>query len=295
MKVLKWLGIALAGVIGLVVVAAGVLYVIGGSRMEGPSDLPAETIAAADPAAVERGAHIARTHGCFECHAERLEGQVLVDAPPFRVVASNLTAGRGGVAPRLDALGWERAIRHGVGADGRGLAIMPSEMYVHMSDDETAALIAWLVALPPVDNELPTTTIRPLGRIIAGTGGFQPTSAMIDHARPHVATSPPLAPTAEYGEHRAATLCAGCHGPDLAGMQPPDPSSPYAPSLHLSKSWTLDQFTAALRTGQTPARQLDSLYMPYTVTQHLEDVEIEALHLYIRSLPQPGGGETAAR
>jgi len=284
MKVLKWLGIALASVVALVVVAAGALYLIGGSRMEGPSDLPPESITAADISELGRGAHIARTHGCLECHAPQLEGQVLVDAPPFRVVASNLTSGRGGVAPRMDALGWERAIRHGVGPDGRGLAIMPSEMYAHMSDDEVAALIAWLEALPPVDNELPPTVIRPLGRIIAGTGGFQPTSAMIDHTRPHPATAPPAAPTVEYGRHRAATLCAGCHGPDLAGMQPPDPSSPYAPSLHLSGNWTLDQFTTALRTGRTPARQLDSLAMPWTITRHLEDVEIEGLHLYVKEL-----------
>jgi len=287
--VLKWFGIALASVVGLIVVAAGALYMIGGSRMEGPSDLPPEAIAAAEPAAVELGAHIARTHGCLECHADRLEGQVLVDAPPFRVVASNLTSGRGGIAPRMDALGWERAIRHGVGADGRGLAIMPSEMYVHMSDHEVTALIAWLESLPPVDNELPPTEIRPLGRIIAGIGGFQPTSAMIDHTRPHAAAAPPVAPTVEYGRHRAATFCAGCHGPDLAGMQPPDPSSPYAPSLHLSGNWSLEQFTTALRTGMTPARQLDSLAMPWTITRHLEDVEIEALHSYIKSLPQPAG------
>jgi hypothetical protein len=49
-------------------------------------------------------------------------------------------------------------------------------------------------------------------------------------------------------------------------------------------TWSLEQFRAALRTGQTPTRQLDDSYMPYPVTAHMTDEEIEALHMYLRSL-----------
>lgn len=290
----KWTGIALGSILGLLIIAGAVLYVRGGSAFDGPDELPLESIAA-DPSLIDRGAHIAATHGCMDCHAARLEGQVLVDAPPFLVVASNLTSGAGGVGSRMDALGWERAIRHGVGVDGRGLAIMPSEMYAHMSDDDVAALIAWLDAQPPVDNELPPTEIRPLGRIIAGMGGLAPTSQLVNHTEPHLDVAPPMAATVEYGAYRARTLCHACHGPNLEGAQPPNPDSPWAPSLHGVKGWTLEQFVTTLRTGQTPARQLDSLYMPYNITRELEDVEIEALHLYIKSLPQPSGTPVAAR
>lgn len=293
--ILKWTGIALGAILGLVLVLAGVLWFIGGSKFEGPTDLRAESVALPvnDSAALSWGQHLAETHGCTDCHAADLSGQVLVDAPPFRVVASNLTAGAGGVGRVLDEQGWERAIRHGVGADGRGLAIMPSELYTYLSDDDLGALVAHLRSVPAIDNELPATTIKPLGRIIAATGGFFPTSDLIDHEAPHPETAPEAGATVEYGAYRASTLCSACHGADMNGAQPPDPSSPPAPSLIPAGRWTLEQFTTALRTGQTPARQVDGDYMPYTVTAKLTDAEIEALWLYLGSLPVAPAAPTA--
>lgn len=292
-RVLKWMAIILVSIISLAVISGGVLYAIGGTKFDPPEELPAETLAApSGSTGIVRGAHLAATHGCTECHGAQLQGQVMVDAPPFRVVASNLTGGAGGVAPLLDELGWERAIRHGIGADGRALAIMPSEAYTYLSDDEVAAIIAWLESLPPVDNELPETEIRPLGRIIAATGGFEPVSAWIDHAQPHLATAPAPGATIEYGGHRARTLCMACHGEDLNGQQPPNPESPFAPSLHPASHWTLEQFTTALRTGMTPARQLDSAFMPWPAFANMTDTEIQALHLYLSSLPDPAPAPT---
>jgi cytochrome c553 len=220
--------------------------------------------------------------GKGSCHGEGLGGTILVDAPPFRVVASNLTTA--GVGAKLDVAGLERGIRHGVGSDGRALAIMPSELYKNLSDDETAALIAWMQSLPPVQNELPETKIKPLGRIIAGTGSLPTAVDLIGAEAPHTAVAPPMAVTLEYGRYRASTLCVACHGQRLEGAQPPDPSSPPAPPLMNAATWTLDQFRTAMRTGQTPTRQLDDMFMPYTVTAHLTDEEIEALHMYMRSL-----------
>jgi mono/diheme cytochrome c family protein len=120
--------------------------------------------------------------------------------------------------------------------------------------------------------------------VIAGTGNLQTAVDMIGEARAHRPSTPPVGPTSAYGEYRASTLCAGCHGPRLEGAQPPDPSSPPAPPLMNAATWSLEQFRAALRTGQTPTRQLDDSYMPYTVTAHMTDEEIEALHMYLRSL-----------
>lgn len=284
-RMVKWAGIGLGTIAVLLIIAAAALYVVGGSRLAAPTDLRDETLdVTADSAAVAWGAHLAMTHGCQECHAPDLRGQVLMDVPPFRVVASNLTGGAGGVGAHLDTGGWERAIRHGVGADGRALAIMPSEFYTHMSDREVAALIAYLRSAAAVDNVLPATKIKPLGRIIAATGGFQPTSALIDQTAAHAADNPPMAATVAYGEYRSATICAGCHGPDLRGAQPPQPDSPPAPSLIPAAYWTLDEFHRAVTTGQTPARQVNGEYMPYAVFANMMDEEIEAIWLYLNRL-----------
>jgi cytochrome c553 len=282
-RFLKWTGILVGIVLLLALIAAGGLFVVGGSKFVGPTDLPAESLAiTGDSAQLARGAHIGASHGCESCHGEGLGGTILVDAPPFRVVASNLTTA--GVGAKLDVAGLERGIRHGVGSDGRALAIMPSELYKNLSDDETAALIAWMQSLPPVQNELPETKIKPLGRIIAGTGSLPTAVDLIGAEAPHTAVAPPMAVTLEYGRYRASTLCVACHGQRLEGAQPPDPSSPPAPPLMNAATWTLNQFRTAMRTGQTPTRQLDDMFMPYTVTAHLTDEEIEALHMYMRSL-----------
>lgn len=282
---LKWTGILVGIVLLLAIVAGGGLFVMGGSKFAGPNDLAAEPLTVTgDSAQLAWGAHIAATHGCPACHGATLGGDVLVEAPPFRAVASNLTSGRGGVGARLDVAGWERAIRHGVGVDGRALLIMPSEIYTNLSDEDAAALIAYLRSVPPVDHDLPATKIKPLGRIIAGTGKLPTAVDLIGTAKPHRPGTPPVAATLEYGEYRASTLCAGCHGPRLEGAQPADPSSPPAPPLMNAATWSLDQFRTALRTGMTPTRQLDDSYMPYTVTANLTDTEIEALHMYLRSL-----------
>lgn len=283
-RILKRTGIVLALLVVVAVLAGGVLFVVGGSKFEGPSGLRAESIAP-DAAAIALGEHLVATHACADCHGQRLEGTVLVDAPPFRVVASNLTRGAGGVGAQLDPAGWERAIRHGAGVDGRGLAIMPAEVYTHLSDADLAAMIAYLETVPPVDNELPPTELRPLGRVIAGLGQIEPTSAMVDHDAPHPATNPPPAATAEYGAYRSSTTCNGCHGERLEGMQPPNPDSPPAPSLHHIAAWTFDQFATTMRTGVNPAGvELDPMFMPWPAFGKMTDDELKALQLHIQHL-----------
>src|SRR5690606_11676554 len=126
-KALKWTGIVLGSLLDLVLVAGGVLYVLGGSKLSRTYEVrTADLVIPTDSAALARGAHLARTNGCTDCHAPNFAGQVMADEPPFRVVASNLTRGAGGVGGRYTATDFDRAIRHGLRPDGRPLLIMPS-------------------------------------------------------------------------------------------------------------------------------------------------------------------------
>jgi cytochrome c553 len=283
-KALKWLGIGLGGVLMLLILAGAAMYTLGGSKIHEMVDVQGEALAiTADSAALAHGQYIAATHGCMDCHGENLAGQVFIDAPPFLVIASNLTpAGVGGQYTDAD---WERAIRHGVGSDGQGLApMMPAKAYNNLSDDETAALIAYLRTLPPVDNELPATEIRPLGRVIAATGGLPLAHAGIDHAKPHKAAAPPYGPTVEYGAYRAA-ICGYCHGADLHGSPPLEPGAPAPPDLISVTGWTLDDFVHAMRTGVTPSgKEMDPQQMPWMAFRNMTDVELEALHKYLSTL-----------
>jgi hypothetical protein len=57
---------------------------------------------------------------------------------------AQLDVGDGGVGATLTPEIIERAVRHGVGHDGRALRIMPSDDFQYLSDDDTRAVIAYV-------------------------------------------------------------------------------------------------------------------------------------------------------
>ena len=69
-----------------------------------------------DSATLALGNKLTIANGCQDCHTATLGGKVMIDDPAFvRVIASNLTAGEGGVLPRYDDRALDAAIRDGVG------------------------------------------------------------------------------------------------------------------------------------------------------------------------------------
>lgn len=271
---------ALGALAVLVLLAGAAAYTIG-SREVGRTYAvePAALRVPTDSASIARGAHLAGINGCLDCHTADLGGQVFVDAPPFRAVASNLTRGEGGVGGRYTDADWDRAIRHGVKPDGHAVILMPASSYHRLADTDAADLIAYLKTLPPVDRTLPPTEVRPLGRALAA--GPLNVASEVDTSPTSRAPAPPAGPVAAYGAYLAGATCAHCHGESLRGHQPSDPESPYAPDLAAAGTWTLPQFTRALRTGKRPTGQrLDPQFMPWTMSARMTDGEIAALHAY---------------
>jgi hypothetical protein len=68
-KIFKWIGIVLGSLVGLLVLAFVVLYVIGTfqwNKLHGKYEVPVETIPIpTDQASIERGQHIATTRICM--------------------------------------------------------------------------------------------------------------------------------------------------------------------------------------------------------------------------------------
>lgn len=284
-RFLKWIGVILGCVVLLALLIGAALYVKGGSALHTEGGLADEAFdATPDSMKLAWGEHIVMTHGCTDCHESNLGGKVFVDAPPFMVVASNLTTGRGGIGATYTDADWERALRHGIRPDGSELLIMPSAAYTFFSDDELSAVVAYLRSLPPVDNELPKTHVRLLGRMLAGAGAVTSEYDMIDHARAHLSVAPPVAATVEYGAHKAA-LCGYCHGKDLRGAPAMDPAAPPAPDLLVVKAWSQEDFSRVMRTGEAPGgRMISPEFMPWPVFANLTDVELQALYAYIQTL-----------
>jgi mono/diheme cytochrome c family protein len=289
-KVLKWIGIILGSLLGLLVVAFVVLYFVGGAKVNKKYEVPVETISIpSDADSLQRGEHLATIYICTRCHTEKLSGELSFDVPGMvSIPTPNLTAGAGGVGGSNTDEDWVRAIRHGVGHDGRALFIMPSNTFHYLSAEDLGALIAYLKSLPPVDNELPARRIEPLGRLMMAVGMFPPLAVdRIDHTSP-----PPAAPepgeTVAYGEYLSHT-CAECHGANLNGA-PFGPPGQEVPTPNLTPggemaSWSEEVFFKTMRTGVTPSgRQLNG-EMPWMYFGQMSDAELRAVWLYLQSLP----------
>jgi mono/diheme cytochrome c family protein len=243
--------------------------------------------------AIERGRHLVTArYACVECHGENFGGGVMVDAFPLgRLLGPNLTSGEGSRTREYQPRDWDRIVRHGVLPDGR-LAVMPSEDFQLMSDQELGDIIAYIRSMPPVDNVVPQSSFGPLGKLLVATGQLKPSATLVDHNAAHAAYPPPATASAEFGRHLAG-VCTGCHGPDLSGGPIPggDPSWPPARNLTPDPTglggWTYDQFVRALRESQrpdgTPLREPMALFVPYA--NNMTDVELQALWAYLRSVP----------
>lgn len=294
-KVLKWIGIVLGGLVGLLVLTIAVLFIVGEvtwNQVYENYDVPVETISIpTDEASIERGEHIATIRLCQQCHGADLSGAALTDLPAVMATISipNLTAGAGGVGAANSDEDWIRAIRHGVGNDRRALVIMPARAWYYLSDEDLGALIAYLKSVPPVDNELPKRSIGPLGRLLVALGQFpQPQAPRIDHTAPRpVAPEPGV--TAAYGQY-LARACTACHGDTLSGGIIPIPNTPgiFVPNLTPGGElggWSEEDFIKTLRTGVTPSGHVLTDNMPWQYAGQMTDDEMKALWMYLESLP----------
>jgi cytochrome c553 len=244
-----------------------------------------------DSATIQRGRHIARAIGsCTLCHGEDLGGAVYMDAGPMGFVAGpNLTAGEGGIASRLTVDDWVRAIRYGVRRDSTSLLIMPSEVFVHLSDRDLAALIAYLTGLPPVDRALAETEFRWLGKLLTGAGRLN--LLVASKTEPFISV-PHIEPgvTVEYGRYLVETAgCAGCHGYGLSGGRvagPPDlpPASNLTPAGQIS-TWTESEFIRSMREGVRPDGTVMDDFMPWRILGRMTDDEMRAIWLYLGTVP----------
>ena len=98
----------------------------------------------------------------------------------------------------------------------------------------------------------------------------------------------------EYGKHRAETLCEGCHGPDLSGVNNWFAAGPLGTidSANLTsgeggvgREFTSDEeYVKAIRHGIDPEGK--PIFMPAVVsTAHLSDEDLGAIIAYVKSVP----------
>lgn len=187
---------------------------------------------------------------------------------------------------------YARAIREGIGHDGRTLfPLMPYLNYRHMSDEDLASVIVYIRSLPPVRKSLPPSQVPfPLNRLI--------------NAAPEPITAPVAPPDASDLKKRGEYLvtmssCFDCHTPQDKGA--PVPGLAYAGGFVLqgpygkiaSANITPDPtgipyydealFLEVIRTGRAKARKIHD-QMPWVFYRGQTDDDLRAMFAYIKTL-----------
>jgi mono/diheme cytochrome c family protein len=295
MKVmLKWVGIAMGALLGLIILGILVLYSLGQMRLKKKYDVPRQTITIpSDTDYLTEGKRIFQYRGCEACHGKQLQGLVYLDNPAMgQVITPNLTTGQGGIGAQRTVEDLIRAIKHGIRPDGTPLLFMPSTEFYYLTDQDLGKVLAYIRSVPPIDNEMPTSQLSFTGFVVMNITKditFLPAELIPQDKTPPIAPEPGV--TAEYGAYLSIS-CYVCHGLTLSGGRIPGfpPEWPATPNLTSGKgsrlpSWEADGFIEILRTGKKHGRAINPSYMPWTSYRYMTDDELSAVYLFLMSLP----------
>lgn len=308
MRIRRIVAVGVAGVLLLVVAVIGVAQLRWDRTFTVP---PMPITASRDAAVIARGGYLAYGPAhCADCHVSPdqydaynaggqppLTGGVAFNIPPGRFVAPNITPDSAtGIGRRTD-LQLAQMIRYGVRGDGR--VALPFMDYRNLTDEDVAALIAFLRSQPPVTHPVAGDDLTLLGKVVFAYM-MKPLSP--DSTPP--ARTPP-AGTLASGAYLAEVVseCAGCHterslvsgaytGPRFAGGGVfPVESDPklevVTPNLTPDSAtgriahWTEDEFVARFRKGKTIPQSI----MPWSAFQRMTDVDLRAIYQYLHQLP----------
>ncbi|HEX6186497.1 MAG TPA: c-type cytochrome [Pyrinomonadaceae bacterium] len=292
----------------VVLAVAGAILSVGYTVRKDRAKAPATGVKfERTPARLERGRYIVEsTAHCFQCHSDvdyskpgaqpkpgkKGAGAVFAEDGMEWLVAPNITpdveTGAGSWTDEQLA----RAIREGIGHDGRRLfPVMPYMNFRNMSDEDLASVITYIRSIEPVRNKLPKTQIP------------EPAKAAVPPHEPIVTQVSGPVPYNQLARGQyMVTLgnCVTCHTPMTPQGQPMMKMA-FAGGFHLKGSWgdvysaniTPDPtgisyydealFIRTMRTGHVGARKLNYV-MPTGYFKNMTDDDLKAIFAYLRTL-----------
>jgi len=292
-KVFKWIGIVLGSLVGLILIAALTLFLMGNARLNKMYEFPPSNLTIpTDAASIARGQHIAETL-CEGCHGTDLSGinNWFEGGPLGTIDSANLTSGQGGVGQTYTDEDFVGAIRHGIDSKGKPTFMPAVVSTAYLSDDDLAAVMAYVRSVPPVDRITYGKQFTPIAKILFAAGVLLPFPAEVVSHEIHV-TAPAAGVTAEHGSYLVDTHdCHICHGENMNGGKFPDPTQNFiTPNLTSGGElgfWTEEQFINTIRTGTTPSgHMLNPEHMPWKEFRNMTDDELKAIWMYLQSLPK---------
>jgi mono/diheme cytochrome c family protein len=235
-----------------------------------------------DKAAIARGQHIAQTRGCTDCHRENLQGGLFHEGPlGYRSVAANIAM----LAKTESAAALERAIRHGIGHDGKALYDMPSYNFVSMRDGDVADLIAFLRATPAGKSDLPSASLGWRIRWALATGNDAAIAGFLSKV-PKLTFQTNSDPAVRRGEYLAMTSCNECHGFGLRGDSPFEAPVGGPPDLAIVGSYAKADFIKLMKTGKAAGNREVGMMSDVARTRfvHWTDQEVDDLYAFLQAM-----------
>lgn len=291
-----------------VVLAAGITLTIGWRPFLGPRTRTLTTRKfESTPQRLARGEYIVRNvSDCMDCHAEHdwtsHDAPVLPDTLgggqdmnmlkglPGMVYAPNISADLETGAGSWSDDQLARAIREGVGHDGRALfPFMPFEGFHALSDEDLASIVVYLRSLPPVRKQRPPTElIFPVKYLIRSAP--QPLDAPVP--------DPDLSTPEKRGKYLVTIAgCSDCHTPQDAHGQPL-PDMDFGGGFILDGPWGRvasanitpdasgtngEAFMQAVTTGYVSGRKLNQI-MPWQNYRKMTGEDVNAIYAYLKTL-----------
>jgi mono/diheme cytochrome c family protein len=291
---------------------AGIAYLY----FRDPASQPAPNVRVAmDQERVARGKYLYALADCDGCHsphdtsrlylpvneAKRGSGQAIPDDGTIHYIPNITPDPETGIGAWTDGEKI-RAIREGIGRDGRALVpFMPYGSYRHMSDDDVQSLVAYLNTLAPVKQKQPRME-APLPFSLLVKSMPQPVTKPV--------VTPPRDNTVLYGEYLATIgNCAICHtqfgtlGPDsskrfagghefkfpgatvVSANITPDPDTGIG---RWSREYFLDRFRRhrGVQAESLPAATPELFtVMPWRNLSQMTDGDLSAIYDYLMTRP----------
>lgn len=264
--------------------AAGLALVVAGSASAGSP--------------LERGRYLVHgIAGCGNCHTmpgptpgPELAGGTPFEDAAFTAYAKNITPDpETGIGKWTDAE-IVRAIREGKRPDGSTIGPpMPIEMYRNMSDDDAAAIVAYLRTVAPVKNPVPKSVYHfplppaygPPLRSVAAVPETDPVkygaylAGPVGHCMLCHSTPGPQGPDFEHGLGAGGMEFHGPWGLSIAANITPNGLGRYSD----------DELKTIIRTGVRPDGSHLKPPMGFAYYAHISDKDMSAIVAYLRTLP----------
>jgi len=255
------------------------------------------------PERLKRGEYL--TNGilaCFVCHSERDStragfppvaamkggGSIVSESATERMVAPNITPDEEtGAGTWTDDM-FARAIREGIGHDGRALSLpMFWQAYSELSDEDLASVVVYIRSIPAVKNKLPRRKLS-MNRERKLQGSSRPLTSVVKE--------PDLSDMLTRGRYYIKVAdCAGCHtgwykrNPGMFGGGNPIKrnntvtfSTNITPDPTGLAGWTPEIFINVIRSGKEGTLHGT---MPWTSYRNMTDEDLTAILMALQKLP----------